>query len=465
MDAIRIENLRSLTDTGFVELKPLTLLVGQNSSGKSSFLRFFPLLRQSIEARTEGPISWYGRLVDFGSFQEALGRKNEKQEMSFHFRMTLEESVPVLQEDSKYINFENVTFNLEELNIWLTLRLGRDKTGERTLTKACLLSYGDHQAKIEFDNDWKVRTFQIDSFNVLDDMNGELFDEKIGHFLPRINVGFKNLRTELSGSDDRNRTAIRLIDLLEKLELYFDIFVSNIRYIKPMRAAAERYYRVRNLPLDEVDSNGQNLAMFLKNLTLAEQNNFENWTEEHFGFTLHAVSSGGHISLNMKDLAAGEEFNLADTGFGYSQILPILIQLWFLISKGYDLKNHHLLRIPLYDNIDIASSLPIIFAIEQPELHLHPCLQAKLADVFIAATKLAKANKIELRLIIETHSEVIVNRIGHRIAGQELNPEDVNVVLFEKEPSAVSTKISFSKYDENGFLINWPPGFLEPEMD
>jgi len=48
MDAIRIENLRSLTDTGFVELKPLILLVGQNSSGKSSFLRFFPLLRQSI---------------------------------------------------------------------------------------------------------------------------------------------------------------------------------------------------------------------------------------------------------------------------------------------------------------------------------------------------------------------------------------------------------------------------------
>ncbi len=87
MDAIRIENLRSLTDTGFVELKPLTLLVGENSSGKSSFLRFFPLLRQSLEDRGAEPISWYGRLVDFGSFEQAVERKSGKEDITFHFRV------------------------------------------------------------------------------------------------------------------------------------------------------------------------------------------------------------------------------------------------------------------------------------------------------------------------------------------------------------------------------------------
>lgn len=107
---------------------------------------------------------------------------------------------------------------------------------------------------------------------------------------------------------------------------------------------------------------------------------------------------------------------------------------------------------------------PLIFAIEQPELHLHPGLQAKLADVFIAAVELARENKIDLRLIIETHSEVIINRIGHRIANKELNSKDVNVVLFEKEPAALSTKVSFSDYDEDGFLTNWPIGFLEPDI-
>ncbi len=63
MDAIRIENLRSLGDTGLVQLRPITLLVGQNSSGKSTFLRSFPLLRQSVDANVSGPILWWGDLV------------------------------------------------------------------------------------------------------------------------------------------------------------------------------------------------------------------------------------------------------------------------------------------------------------------------------------------------------------------------------------------------------------------
>ncbi|MFN9361538.1 MAG: AAA family ATPase, partial [Pseudanabaena sp.] len=68
LQAVRIEGLRSLTDTGFIDIKPLTILVGENSSGKSTFLRFFPLLRQSLEANTAGPILWSG-FVDFGTYQ------------------------------------------------------------------------------------------------------------------------------------------------------------------------------------------------------------------------------------------------------------------------------------------------------------------------------------------------------------------------------------------------------------
>lgn len=514
MDAIRIENLRSLTDTGFVKLKPLTLLVGQNSSGKSSFLRFFPLLRQSIEARTEGPISWYGRLVDFGSFQEALGRKSEKQEMSFHFRLTLEERFPIIGRDPN-----DITFDLNKQDIQLTLRLGRGKAEEGTLIKACLLSYADHQIKIEFDNSGKVRIFKVNAFDVLDNINEELFYET-DYFLPNINVTesqgkhiidfkdiegrlFDSLNSEiakhLSSRDDsdihipntistnsserileyikviplwkpyvydwttednsfrslKDRIiTMSLVELLRGLDIHFKSFGLDIRYIAPVRATAERYYRLQNLALDEVDSRGENLAMFLKNLTSKERKDFGSWTEKHFSFILQAVPSGGHISLNMKDLNEGEEFNLADTGFGYSQILPILIQLWFLTKRT---RRKRFRR-------ETVRPRPIIFAIEQPELHLHPGLQAKLADVFIAAIEMAKAEEIDLRLIIETHSEVIVNRLGHRVANQDLNPEDVNVVMFEKEPSALSTKVSFSGYDENGFLIKWPPGFLEPDM-
>ncbi len=72
MDGIQIKNLRRLVDTGLVKLKPITLLVGANSSGKSTFLRVLPLFKQSVNAKIIGPILWYGREVDFGSYSTAL---------------------------------------------------------------------------------------------------------------------------------------------------------------------------------------------------------------------------------------------------------------------------------------------------------------------------------------------------------------------------------------------------------
>jgi len=533
MDAIRIENLRSLTDTGFVELKPLTLLVGENSSGKSSFLRFFPLLRQSLEDRGPDPISWYGRLVDFGSFEEAVERKSGNEEITFHFRMGPEafhhrvirlppiDDITLLPPCGKTVS--------------CTLRIGYNKIQERGFIKACLFSFENYKINIEFEENRKIKVFQVNAFDALGDIDKEIFYMKSGHILPYA----KSARNDFYHESDyhidsylfnlivseikkhikppKNKNSIRsavygfkietsdasdvLIDsvkrdssiqwkphvcnwttdnsdfkLLRDRMLAFDIinslndldnyvynFFLDVRYIAPMRATAERYYRVQNMVLNEVDSQGQNLAMIMKNLSSSDQKKFQNWTKEHFGFFLQADLSGGHVSLNVAD-TSGEIFNLMDMGFGYSQIFPILLQLWFLITETpptpiYDYSEDEPDWTPIY----IPDS-PLIFAIEQPELHLHPALQAKLADVFIAAIKLARENNIDLRLIIETHSEVIINRVGHRIAYKELDNEDVNVVLFEKEPAALSTKVSFSAYDKDGFLTNWPMGFLEPDM-
>ena len=54
MNAIRLRNYRCFEDTGLIELKRINLLVGANSSGKSSFLKFFPLLKQSLNIRLNG---------------------------------------------------------------------------------------------------------------------------------------------------------------------------------------------------------------------------------------------------------------------------------------------------------------------------------------------------------------------------------------------------------------------------
>ena len=70
MVSVRLKNIRSLQDTGQIDLRPITILVGTNSSGKSTFTRMFPLLKQSVEVHSNTPVLWYGDLVDFGTINE-----------------------------------------------------------------------------------------------------------------------------------------------------------------------------------------------------------------------------------------------------------------------------------------------------------------------------------------------------------------------------------------------------------
>ena len=93
---IRVSNIHCLADTGWIDIKPLTFLVGNNSSGKSSFARIFPLIRQSIEHRTKGPMLLYGvnGYVDFGSFQDSVHKSSATQVdcIDFCFSYELEAS-------------------------------------------------------------------------------------------------------------------------------------------------------------------------------------------------------------------------------------------------------------------------------------------------------------------------------------------------------------------------------------
>ena len=104
-----------------------------------------------------------------------------------------------------------------------------------------------------------------------------------------------------------------------------------------------------------------------------------------------------------------------------------------------------------------------MIAIEQPELHLHPAVQARLAKAFIACITLARKNKCDIQLLLETHSETIVNYFGRAIARGLLKPDDVSVILFEKGVDQSVTKVRNSGYDEDGYLVNWPYGFFESE--
>ena len=89
MKYLKVNNLRCLRAMPKIELKPLTLLVGRNSSGKSTFLRTFPLFRQSIEKRTNAPLLFFGDFVDFGTFEDAYCKSAESRDEGCVFRSKL----------------------------------------------------------------------------------------------------------------------------------------------------------------------------------------------------------------------------------------------------------------------------------------------------------------------------------------------------------------------------------------
>lgn len=522
MESIRIKGLRSLLDTGRIPIKPLTILVGENSSGKSTFVRSFPLLRQSIDAKTKGPILWYGPYVDFGSFEDALSIFSSEKRISFTFELKGKDLYFDLP--SSYIK----KLGLSEENI-ISIEIsicGDNKEKSSRISEISISCDNENSAKISFNRLGKISEFiSNDIFiNELVESNKPIGNEYSLSILPRIEFNEEsehfysplesrliskqlikalNDRVEILARKGTNISKITpnltkhklvsvndYIELLKKashtatwrkrvsnllpeerllkeihalvyahkipwilffLDHYLCSSFRNVNYIAPIRATAERYYRTQDLSLSEVDFQGKNLAMFIKSLPDKEKAEFSAWLLSNFGFELLTESKGGHLSLEIKYNSSPKTFNVTDMGFGFSQILPIITQLWFTSSNKNGDNNPYLLENKSH-----------YLVIEQPELHLHPRFQAKMIDVFAKTVNMAKNDK-NINIIIETHSETIINHIGHLISTQKISHDDTSIVIFNKKNADAESIVSLSSYDENGLLSDWPWGFFEAE--
>ena len=242
----------------------------------------------------------------------------------------------------------------------------------------------------------------------------------------------------------------RSFTLLEILEDEFTNYFRGVGYIGPARAAGERFYRKQELEVSEISSDGRNFPMFLASLTPTRLSHFSEWVKNIFGYGIELGSSGGHISINLR--AGSRSVNVTDTGYGVSQILPVLGMIWWAGIRRSD--RHSSLR---------GANTTQTLAIEQPELHLHPAHQAKLADVFSGAIRQGKGDprRADVRLVVETHSEALINRLGELIEDGKISHDDVQIVIFSAEDDINSpTDVSLAQFDEGGVLNNWPFGFF-----
>ncbi len=234
---------------------------------------------------------------------------------------------------------------------------------------------------------------------------------------------------------------------------YVESFLSSFTFLGPLRKTPERFYVLEDASRAAENDNRHNVALMLANdHDLVKKVNLE---LEHLqtGYQIKIVELtnqdseiSGVFILQFIDQKSGIAASIKDIGFGFSQILPVIAQS--VISD--------------YSNV----------IIEQPELHLHPALQAELGDMFIRGSLDKKSYLMKSYrnlFFIETHSEHLILRLLRRIRENSegelpenippITPDDI-AVLYVQPGNNGAQVIHIPVTSEGEFATSWPGGFF-----
>lgn len=488
MKSIRLVNYKCFEDTGELELRPLNILVGSNSSGKSSLLEFFPLLQQSMKINRDGVFLWVGGNVDSDKFDTTV--KHGKNNIIVEFNI---DKIPLSNMNSRSMVFLNDVFlkivisnsvvtgdAISEVEI-----LFNDQVVRLNLKEA-----GSDEIEINGEKmiDGKVEVFHTPTNSLLPLMafgipflephsekhTKELVtwlkhnlkrDDRIipSQFMYRPRIVFDRkefdrflniqLKEDVNKEDLNHVYNLSLLynvnELIDLINYYMIDLSDRIEFIQPLRATAERYYRNKNISVNKISPSGDNMAMFFlrmkKEMKLEE---FNYWLHKNsFEFRVDIDEAGGFVEVKIIEEGKAS-MNMVDVGFGYSQILPILATIWkeLYYNDGSRQRKSY-----------CSTNLILI---EQPELHLHPRFQHKFSDMLMRCVNLASESSVDLKFIIETHSKEIINNIGRNIAYNQFHPSLVNIYIFNAQRENMQHYIEKAGFTTEGFLDNWPVGFF-----
>jgi predicted ATPase len=501
MNIVSIKNFRSIVDSGNVPVNRVNILLGKNSSGKSSFIRLFPMIKQTINHRMRGPLLWFDEYYDLGKFETALSRHAiDEKLIMLGFDIEKAATEPSCKTDNcidcSYIHM-NPNLFLDGLKKVKT-EVFIDSHKDETYIKKIVVTFKKHRVEIEKNKiedpliikideeqyfegcmDWTYRKsaflprLMLISNSEIDKIQEQL--NKMLKSVPEVNEKFFNalynirslhvddvknswekksdnpifsmLLKHIAIKPDDTKKIISYLILvnLQRAIKFVDgminSFFDNSYYIAPYRYNYGRYMRNKELSVETVDPIGKNLMEYILGMSKDELKDYKMFMKESFG-AVFTVKGKDHKSIMVeKD---GENDNLVDVGSGFSQILPVATLLWDLANRNGK-----------------YCGLPNTVAIEQPEIHLHPAMQREFADMIVNVIGLSKKNSNNLNIIIETHSPTIINRIGRLIRRKEsdINEKDISIYLFDKVDGA--TKITTTAYNEDGRISNWPIGFLD----
>jgi len=422
---IRWKNYRAFEDTGWINIRPLTILIGPNNSGKTSVISPLLLLKQTMSS-SDGvtPLVTRGPLVDAGYFKNIVHNHDISKPLFLGLRYHLHEEKGKIDKIGSY----------PPGGIELTLAAG-ERAEDIVLRRFALFDVLRRPFLVESRNRNGSYMLKSDAFRLVKRRERDAIEQsRPVNFLFQSSIAFRRLQLQGERSERVSHAQPSVGFLIYAAALSAvngelgDLF-TDLSYIGPLRERPQRYYSITGERLASVGSRGEHMANLVRRRQSALQDRLDHWIRRfEFGTGLVVDNlSDEFFSLSFVDSKKSVKTNIAEAGFGASQVLPLIVQA-------------------------LAAREQSLTIAEQPEIHLNPRLQYVLADLFV---EMANSDH---RLIVETHSEHLLLRLRRLVADGKIDHRQVAIYFVEKN-NGVSGIRRVDLLD-NGHVLSWPKGFF-----
>ncbi len=512
LKALHLENFKAFGNRSIIPLAPVTLIYGENSAGKSSIIQALKLLKQTNDSTVKTlllPRSENG-IVDLGSINEMVfdhelervlkirieTEEGEGIELQYQGQSTGGQTeiklqkIEIFQSDELALRFEAIgdeyrvgnkifntvsdlamivglkcTYITDSKKFWEPIHKRFKRTSEQDL--ATIFFDMPHETYIGSDYDkglelrnsmldpdrfteW-VRRASMEALYGLDDFMSLVVSSQ-SYIKLSGDKSFSGLVTRHIGREyrpvDRRQHPLEIVpsfgvkavsSLIARVFRDTGSLLDKLFPIEPFRKIHPRWHIFSGTTPSNVGFKGEFLPdLVLKEKMLLQEINI--WLKRlGIDYELQIIPytqySQDVFEIRLKDLRRVKDdvtVNLRDVGFGVSQILPFVVQ-----SLTTDKR---------------------IISIEQPEVHIHPKLQAEIGDLLIEAIER------ENQLLIETHSEHLILRLMRRIREGKLHRDKVSILYVARGKEGASV-YPLRLDEEGGFIDAWPDGFFPERLN